>query len=167
MPEYTVLDERFVFESGMTYLHVVQVGEPVDLADVICAKVPTHCQDFTLENSYQEGKTIIRHHLEMFYPYRGPVRVRSQVEAETLLRGVLWRRTDRSRMSALIQEAADLFWGNYDQAPALALVKRLPKNAPNRMTLGGTCQGAEISLLAAEWVPSGCIVVCEAGGLHG
>jgi hypothetical protein len=167
MPEYTVLDERFVFESGTMYLHVVQVGQPVDLADVICAKVPTHCQDFTLENSYQEGKTIIRHHIEMYYPYRGPVQVRSQADAETLLRGVMWRRTDRSRMSALIQAAADLFWGNYDLAPGLALVKRLPKNAPETMKLGGACQGAEIALRAADWVPIGCIVVCEAGGLHG
>jgi hypothetical protein len=163
MDDFTVLEEKFVFENGCNYLHVMQVGEPVDLATVIAQKVPMQSQDWTLDNQYQEGRTIVRHHLEIFFPYRDVVRVRLPEwrDDSVFLKGVFWRRTDKSRMSAIIQDAADLFWGHYDKAPEWMFTQKLPKNAPSFLVLDGTCQGAQIMLRECDWMPRGCIIVCE------
>ena len=159
---FTVLEEKFVFEMGMVYLHVMQVHQPIDLADVVVAKVPTHCQDFVLDNVYEEGKSIVRYHVEIFYPYRGQVRLRAE---SGFAPGILWRRTDRSRMRALIQDAAELYWGNYDSSPERVLVRKLPAQAPSALELSGILQGKNVGLYQEAWVPQACVIV--AGGHYG
>jgi hypothetical protein len=163
MNDVVVLDQRFEFGSGLNYLHLVQVGQPVDVAAVVDEYVPGQCRDWFLDVDSEEGKLIKRHHLELWYPYRDVIRVRPLVwdgDESRLINGVFWRRTGQERMSAIIQDAADLYWGHFDAAPSMAIVQQLPKNAPERMELQGACEGVSIPILAREWMPRASVIVC-------
>ncbi len=160
----TVLDDEFVFESGLKRVRVMRVGEPIDVADAIAAFVPAHCQDWVLDlEPTQEGKIVVRHHLEFFYPYRDLVAVRPQgwdgKDTSGLVYGIFWRRTGRERMSQVITDAADAYWGRFDCAPKVALIAPMPK-APVTMTLGGCCDGAMVSIAQMTWMPRAAVVVC-------
>jgi hypothetical protein len=163
MNDTVILEKRFEFGQGLNYLHLVRVGQPVDLAAALEEHVPSHCRDWYLDIDAVEGKLIQRHHLELWWPYRDVIRVRPWVwdgNESDLYNGVFWRRTGRERMRNIIQDAADLYWGNYDAAPHMAVVQELPKNAPERMDLGGTCEGINIPILAREWMPRAAVIVC-------
>lgn len=162
MADFDVLDEKFVFASGLVHLQVMSVGKPVVVEDVVAKRIPNHCQDFVLEFGERvEGDKIQRHYLEIAYPYRDLINVQPRGwdgEFGSLIPGCFWRRTDKSRISALIQNAADHFWGAFDQAPVIALVPPSVKS-PDSMVLGGCCEGQKIVIRVADWLPRACIVV--------
>jgi hypothetical protein len=163
MNQTALLEKRFEFGSGLNYLHLMQVGTPVDLATVVEEHVPGQCRDWLLDVDWEEGKLIKRYHLELWYPFRDVIRVRPQVwdgDESCLVQGVFWRRTGQERMSTIIQDAADLYWGHYDSAPTKAVVQALPKNAPERMELKGACEGSNIPIFARTWMPRACVIVC-------
>ena len=162
--DYTVLENRFIFASGLQYLHVMRVGEPVDVETVLRERVPGQSRDWYVDlQPYEEGQALKRYHLELFYPYRGGLRLLTDGEKPGLVHGIFWRRTGRERMSVIIQDAADAYWARYDAIPSMALVQSRPKNAPEKMTLGGCCQGVEIVIREAAWMPKACVIVCGAG----
>ena len=159
---FDLIDKTFVFSSGLVHLQVMSVGAPVVVDEVVARHVPAHCRDFVLDFGERvEGDKIQRHYLQVVYPYRDLINVQPRGwtgDQTTLIPGCFWRRTDNSRISTLIQAASDHFWGSFDQAPVIALVPNSVK-APERMKLFGTCEGVELSIKVADWLPKACIVV--------
>ncbi len=159
---FDVLDEKFIFASGLVQLRVMSVGAPVVVDDVITSRVPAHCRDFVLDFGERvDGDKIQRHYLDLMYPYRDVVRVQPRGwsgDPASLIPGCFWRRTDNSRISTLIQAAADHFWGSFDMAPVIALVPVSVK-APASMVLDGCCEGQQIAIRVADWLPRACVLV--------
>jgi hypothetical protein len=164
MSEYTLLENRFEYEKGLQYLQVLRIGAPVDLADIVAQFVPLQSQDWILDFGEScEGKTIQRHKLEIYYPYRDAIRLRPQGwtgDESELVAAIFWRRTGRERLSAIIQDAADTYWARYDAFPGAAFVPGSSKNIPEQMTLHGCCEGIEIPIRAAAWLPRASVIVC-------
>jgi hypothetical protein len=160
--DFEVLESSFDYWSGLNRLKVMRVGAPVDVDIVIEKVVPQHCRDWVLDSGeYSEGKTITRHYIDIYYPYRDLINVQPHEwdgKFESLVPGCFWRRTDKSRISQLIQNAADLYWGTFDCPPLLAVLPVSVK-APIEMVLSGCCDGQKISIRNATWMPKACVIV--------
>lgn len=99
------------------------------------------------------------HYLEATWPCREAISVRLETwkAARSM---VLWKMGPGERVSEQFKSALSVFGDRFKCWPAYAFMKKLPRGIENGYELD------DVIFLEAEWVPAGCMAVCE-GDLYG
>ena len=92
------------------------------------------------------------HYLEATWACREAVKIRC--EGWTCARNmVLWKLAQGERVSLALKQA--VYAWRFKSFPAYAFMKTMPKTIENGF------EAEEMVLFEAEWVPAGCIAICE------
>lgn len=93
-------------------------------------------------------------YLEVMWPCREAVSIRCEGWpcAKPM---VLWKLASGERVSDALKKALGVYAERFKSFPAYAFMKKLPKTIENGFEAEDMC------LFEAEWVPAGCIAICE------
>lgn len=163
-------DETVIFNdvgpAGLRRLLVMRIGQPVEIEPWLM-KVPEISRGQAVVSDFELGEKVKRFYLKLEWPTREAVTIPPPLAIELAERGgtskpsegrpaVMWTLEKRERISAGLLSAAELFWGTFNRWPVMGLVWALPEDAPKRLKI----TDGELEVLAASWVPRGCVVVC-------
>jgi len=103
------------------------------------------------------------HYLEVTWPCREVVSIRC--EGWTCAREmVLWKLAPGERVSEALMVSLDVYCERFKCLPDYAFMRRLPKTIENgfeALTPDPLPTGEGVVMLEAEWVPAGCMAICE------
>lgn len=162
MSDLVVIDHE-LSRYGFKYVHVMQMGKPVDKDAAYVQFVPGEVPADEVHRCAWEEAEVGAFHLVLSWPAREVIHLRGQAHPETTLTtetpAVLWWIGRRSLLEegkpATIREAVDLagtlFELRLSRSATQALLRKLPREASAKI--------GEIEVIAAEWVPEGFVVM--------
>jgi hypothetical protein len=167
--EIVVLDDVHPY-TGKRALLIKRAGQPVEISSWI-DRVPESVRGKLEFYEYEIEKGMFTwHHLRMNWMTRefigfeiGDSRLAAlagweptvKVNGGEAVPAVGWTLESGERMSSAIRSAAELYWGTIGKWPQVALVKKMPKDAPESMQI----DGSDIFLLARDWMWREMVVV--------
>ena len=129
--------------DGMRRVKVVSDASPVTYPVPEGSTVRTWCDEL-----------LGLHYLEATWMCREAVSIRC--EGWTCAREVvLWKLMPGERVSVALKDALGVYAMRFKRFPGYAFLRKLPSVIENGFEAEDTC------LFAAEWVPAGCIAICE------
>ena len=93
-------------------------------------------------------------YLEANWPCREAIQIRCEGRKATR-EMVLWKLAPGERVSQALKEALGVYAMRFKAFPAYAFLRKLPSTIENGF------EAEEMCLFEAEWVPAGCIAICE------
>lgn len=152
--------ENSISAEGMRWLHVVQMGQPVDQEYWL----GTICQ-YSLalvERQTQYEEDLDLHHLRLWWPAREPVTICGGPGWLNDQRAVLWRVEKGQMLREAVMYAGVAYLDLIGRWPSVALVQSLPAGATERVLVyADSDERVEVTLEVWETLPRGFVLMAE------
>ncbi len=153
------LIENTLSSYGLRWMHVVNMGKPVD-RELWISQAPFYAAGLQTQIQYERGLDV--HHLRIWWHAREPIVLQCTDDGWNGRQVLLWYIERGQTLREAAMYAGLAYLEVFGRWPNTALVARRPQGAPGTFELwADETERVEAQLIEAEWVPRNFLVLAE------
>jgi len=152
--------ENSMSSHGMRWLHVVQMGQPVNM-DTWLSQINHYCLAL-VETQTEYEQDLDMHHLRLWWPAREVITAQGGPDWLNGRKALLWKIAKGQVLREAVMFAGIAYLDLVGRWPKVALVQKIPEMATERVLVyADSEERVEVKLEAIPTLPRGFVLMAE------